>query len=142
LFFSLVAVLIGTLGLLAPGCSNQSEGERCDTNDDNNGNDDCAAGLQCYPKADLVGNGATTDVCCPAGLVGATTAVCTKQENGPAGSADAAPPSEGGPSSDGAASDTGPTEAGAEAGAQDTGTPETGTDGGGSDAPADAVGGG
>ncbi|WP_394826693.1 hypothetical protein [Pendulispora albinea] len=44
-FFVLALCAFGALGaLFAPGCSDQAEGERCDSR---NGDSDCAAGLQC-----------------------------------------------------------------------------------------------
>jgi hypothetical protein len=45
---------------VVPGCSNESEGERCDHQI--NGDADCASGLVCIPMAQLVGNSA--DRCC------------------------------------------------------------------------------
>jgi len=54
-FVSAVAVLS------IPGCSQQGEGERCDST---NGDADCNAGLTCVPKAKLLVN--LTDRCCPA----------------------------------------------------------------------------
>lgn len=47
--------------LLALGCSKQAEGERCDTN---NNNEDCESGLQCTPLRTL-GRGTVGAVCCP-----------------------------------------------------------------------------
>lgn len=43
------------------GCSRQAEGERCDTN---NNNEDCESGLQCTPLRTL-GRGTLGAVCCP-----------------------------------------------------------------------------
>jgi hypothetical protein len=59
------------------GCSNQAEGERCDTTDDNGGNDDCQ-NMHCTPKSELNGSPAT-DICCPWDRSKATTAVCALQ---------------------------------------------------------------
>ena len=51
------------------GCSNQSLGQRCSI--DNN-NDDCQDGLVCVSKAELLG---PSDICCPPG--GSTHPACT-----------------------------------------------------------------
>jgi hypothetical protein len=48
-----------TAFLFAAGCGKQGEGERCDTQ---NNDDDCAEGLVCVSKSDLHGN---ADICCP-----------------------------------------------------------------------------
>ena len=56
--------------LVLAACSNQAEGERCETN---NNNDDCADGLVCTSGATLRTNEAR---CCPPDLATATVAVC------------------------------------------------------------------
>lgn len=53
------AVLVFALALALAGCSQQSEGERCDLK---NGNDDCADGLTCISKQVLA---SSSDICCP-----------------------------------------------------------------------------
>ena len=74
---------------LFPGCSNQAEGERCDTNGDNGGNDDCQSGLVCVHANQL--NGASdSDRCCPPDRSRATADIC-KLSTTPVGG-DAAPP--------------------------------------------------
>lgn len=71
--------LLATLALLGlgvailgqTGCSNQSEGQRCSV--DNN-NDDCQENLVCKPKDQL--NGAQDSLCCPADSSKATAPAC------------------------------------------------------------------
>jgi hypothetical protein len=71
--------LLATLALLGlgvavlgqVGCSNQSEGQRCSV--DNN-NDDCQENLICKPKDQL--NGAQDSLCCPADSEKATAPAC------------------------------------------------------------------
>ncbi len=46
-------------------CSNGGEGDRCDVNADNGGNDDCQNGLVCVPAAQLSGTGQQSALCCP-----------------------------------------------------------------------------
>ena len=54
---------VAALALLsAPGCSQQGEGERCDSA--KNGDLDCDSGLSCVKKAQLLEG--ITDRCCPA----------------------------------------------------------------------------
>lgn len=67
------ATLILAATLLAAGCINSREGERCDTNAGNRGNDDCASGLICKPT----GNSAR---CCPEAGV-ATDPSCTSTQS-------------------------------------------------------------
>lgn len=125
--FALVAIL--TLG---GGCSNQGEGERCDTRGQNNGTDDCQSGLQCFKPSDLNGVPTTdqyTGRCCPPDRTRATTDVC-RLGSTPVG-ADAAPPA------DASLPDVQVSDSGADtAPPSDTGAPDTGTDAAG-DAPAD-----
>lgn len=68
----LSAVLAVGLATVA-ACANQPEGERCDQNAANGGNDDCKDGLACTSKTDL---GTNSDICCPLDRTTATTAVC------------------------------------------------------------------
>jgi hypothetical protein len=65
------AFAVGTLAVAA--CSNQGEGERCDQNASNGGNDDCQDGLQCTSHSIL---GTNSDICCPPDRTQATTAAC------------------------------------------------------------------
>jgi hypothetical protein len=58
-FFALVSAVAA---LSIPGCSQQGQGERCDSA--KNGDADCDDGLTCVAKGDL--DGQTTDRCCPA----------------------------------------------------------------------------
>lgn len=126
------AMAVLALGLVVlvgqASCSNQSEGQRCNTLGDNGGNDDCQDGLVCKPKAQL--NGAQDDLCCP--LTGTpTVAAC----QAPGGGAVVPVPAETGP-----APDATPSDASGDAPA-DTGTDapaDTGTDAPSSDASADA----
>lgn len=68
--FLVVALCVfGTVGaLLAPGCNNQGEGDRCDKN--NNLDDDCNSPLVC-----TVTQGGTTR-CCPPPGTSASAAAC------------------------------------------------------------------
>jgi hypothetical protein len=81
-------VVGGFLALFA--CSNQAEGERCESLQ---GNDDCQDGLICYQAALLIGT--TSDRCCPQDRSQATTQVCRAATNGigDAGFVDTGPPS-------------------------------------------------
>ncbi len=95
--FIILLVSVGAFMAVAVACSNQAEGERCDTL---NGNDDCASGLVCYPQAQL--KDTISDRCCPADRAKATAAVCqvavdilggdasTPTDSGPSPVADAA----------------------------------------------------
>jgi hypothetical protein len=76
--------------LAVPACSNQGEGERCDTRGENGGNDDCLDGLKCT-RADTLGTGASADLCCPVDRTKATTAGC-KLPPAPAGGDASIPP--------------------------------------------------
>jgi hypothetical protein len=88
-----IVLLIGVGALLAVAvaCSNQSEGERCDTL---NGNDDCTGGLICYPQAQL--KDTISDRCCPADRSKATASVCQVAVDILGG--DASTPADSGPS--------------------------------------------
>ena len=72
--FAFAALASALLALLA--CSNQGEGERCDHNASNLGNDDCQNGLTCVQQNALT-NGMGYDACCPFDRTQATTAVCS-----------------------------------------------------------------
>lgn len=69
----LVATLLAAGFLAVAACSNQGEGERCDSL---NGDEDCKTdeGLTCYPAALL--NNAGSDRCCPRDRAQATHPVC------------------------------------------------------------------
>ncbi len=78
-------------------CSDEAEGERCDTRNTRNGSDDCQPGLICVPGGDL-GTGSNAfcldapncGVCCPVDRTTATVSVCQLSASLPG--ADAAPP--------------------------------------------------
>lgn len=69
----LLATLLAAAFFVFAACSNQGEGERCDSL---NGNDDCKTdeGLECYPAIRL--NNAGSDRCCPRNRAEATQPVC------------------------------------------------------------------
>ena len=54
-------------------CSNYEEGERCETL---NGNEDCADGLTCTPKAQINTPYDSSDRCCPPDRTRATHPAC------------------------------------------------------------------
>ena len=54
-------------------CSNYDEGERCEVL---NGNEDCADGLQCTPKAQINTPYDSSDRCCPVDRTKATHPAC------------------------------------------------------------------
>lgn len=58
-FSLLLALLTLAAASLVPACSNQSEGQACNTD---NGDVDCEEGLICVSKTKLLGN---SDICCP-----------------------------------------------------------------------------
>ena len=58
----------------APGCSQQGEGERCDST--KNGDADCDDGLVCVKKGELVEG--ITDRCCPADVNAFSDSRCTR----------------------------------------------------------------
>jgi hypothetical protein len=72
------------------GCSGQSEGERCNTQSDNAGNDDCDGTLVCTPAGKLT-NRDDVARCCPADLTQATSPACRPVGSG---GTDAGPPSD------------------------------------------------
>jgi hypothetical protein len=125
-------------------CQNESEGQPCDTNAGNSGNDDCQAPLVCTTGL----TNANSPRCCPQNRANATTPECSLTSTAIDG-ANPAPPAD-------AAADTSTSEGGSpeatvdgpvESATTEAG-PETGTaaeTGGGDDAsdgaPADAPGG-
>jgi hypothetical protein len=66
------AFLVSLALLLAVACSNQGEGEICDTDAGDAGDDDCQSGLICTSLSGVVGAR-----CCPSDLNQAKTAVCS-----------------------------------------------------------------
>lgn len=58
---------------VASACSNNGEGERCQAD---NGNEDCADGLTCIPRGQLVVPYNSADRCCPFDRATATTQAC------------------------------------------------------------------
>ena len=56
---TLLSMILTSALVLAAGCSKQGEGERCSTD---NGNADCADGLECTSSKKLLG---PADICCP-----------------------------------------------------------------------------
>lgn len=94
-----LAALLAAAPIVA-ACSDQGEGERCDTRADNGGNDDCQSpGLVCVTASQLNGN-PNSDRCCPVDRSQAVTAVCSLAQTPPG--TDAAPPpaQEAGPGAD------------------------------------------
>jgi len=83
--FPLAACLVAALSVGA--CSNEGEGEICDPNASNAGNDDCQSGLTCQqsPLPGVLGYR-----CCPTDLTQATVSVCSG--NHEVADANAAPP--------------------------------------------------
>lgn len=118
-----LAVLLGQAS-----CSNQSEGERCNTLGDNGGNDDCQVGLVCKPKSQL--NGAQDDLCCP--LTGTpTVAAC----QAPGGGTVVPVPAEAGPTPDASSPDA----SSPDASTPDASSPDASSPDATSDASADAA---
>jgi len=82
----------GWLGVLLIGaalvgaCNNQGEGQVCDPNANNGGNDDCQSGFTCVQAPGVAGT-PNPYRCCPSS--GATAAVCN-QSSHPFGEVDAA----------------------------------------------------
>jgi hypothetical protein len=119
------AALVGVVALAA-ACSGQGEGERCSTQADNSGNDDCAGSLVCTKAGSL--NGSSTDRCCPADRTQATTPVCAVQTA--VGVDSGAPATDSGIAADVTTTDTGTTvDAGHDTGAADTGSADAPADG-------------
>ena len=69
LLFAFVTSLTASLA-----CSNQGEGEFCDSN---NGNNDCQGGLECVPAPGLSGTLTNRDRCCPILPAQPTTSACS-----------------------------------------------------------------
>jgi hypothetical protein len=136
---SIVILSFASLAALlsAPGCSQQGEGERCDSA--KNGDDDCDSGLTCVSANELLSP--ETDRCCPADgqesdsrcTRGAPTSSGGSSNSGTAGAGDAgdgtgttnagAPTSSGGTTAMGGTTATSGTGAGAVAGADVGGSP-------------------
>ncbi len=89
----LATLLLAAVGSIAPGCSNQGEGEVCNLLAGNSGNDDCSSGFEC---SSILNTTAAQDknigrCCLP--LVArsqSTVAICQSQQS--TGGADAAVP--------------------------------------------------
>lgn len=78
---TMTVLALGAMGVVGQsGCSNQAEGQRCNTQGDNGGTDDCQAvsstgvALVCKPTSQL--NGAQDSLCCPQDPSKATVSVC------------------------------------------------------------------
>jgi hypothetical protein len=73
-----LAALVPALFVLSviPGCSNESEGERCGDMYSATNNDDCGSGLVCTPSALLINSTDQADRCCYADHV--TDSRCTR----------------------------------------------------------------
>jgi hypothetical protein len=118
-----LAVLAPALLIFAavPGCSNESEGQRCGDDAYGPNNDDCASGLVCIPAAMLLNsNGANR--CCFQEASNVSDSRCTRTTSiatGTGGSAGATSGGSGGSNSagTGGAATTGGTSAAASAGA-------------------------
>jgi len=109
----LVALFVASLAIagaaLAPACSNQPEGARCDPAAGNQGRDDCNSGLICVQPGQLQWAApeggkpqpTSTGICCPdpATDAAATTAVCMMSATN-IGNDATIPPSDGGDASD------------------------------------------
>jgi hypothetical protein len=78
--------------LVLTACSNQAEGERCQTA---NNSDDCQDGLICLVASQVNPNYNQSDRCCPVDRSQATHPACTLLQNPVAG--DSAPPPDTGP---------------------------------------------
>lgn len=74
--YRIVSIVLGA-GLAAfvalTACSNYGEGERCESL---NGNEDCADGLQCLPKAQINTPYNSSDRCCPVNRATASHPAC------------------------------------------------------------------
>ena len=88
--------------LVLTACSNMAEGDRCQTE---NNNDDCQDGLICLSKANVNQGYNNSDRCCPPNRSTATHPACTQLQNPIAG--DSAPPPDTGPVNNDSGSDTG-----------------------------------
>jgi hypothetical protein len=70
-----VLVLPFAAALVFAACSNQGEGEICDRDASNGGNDDCQSGLVCGPSPNPNIHGFR---CCPPAGTAATTVECSQ----------------------------------------------------------------
>jgi hypothetical protein len=61
--------------VLAGACNNQGEGDICDINAGNNGDNDCQSGLDCVSAPGAMGS-PNPYRCCPTDLTQASSAVC------------------------------------------------------------------
>jgi hypothetical protein len=103
---------------LNTSCAQQQEGERCDYNNGISGGDsDCNDGLQCYRAQDL-GAGTESDICCPADRTTATVAPCIISSNSLNQDASV-------PSTDGSTTKDGST--GTDSGSTDSGSTDSGS---------------
>jgi hypothetical protein len=123
-FAWLLLGLVPAVFFAVPACSNQAEGERCETRSENGGNDDCQDGLICWKASDL---GTNADLCCPPDRSRATVAACRLPSAPPGG--DASIPVTPDASGDVVLPDV-----------RIDGAGDTGTNDGASDAPSDAPG--
>jgi hypothetical protein len=125
--------------LAMPGCSQQGEGERCDSA--KNGDEDCESGLTCVLKSTLLDK--TADRCCPPEGT-STNKRCFRGSATSTGGSGGGGATTGGTETGG--TDTGGTDTGGtDTGGTDTGGTDTGgTDTGGTDSAggSDAAGGG
>lgn len=83
------ASVVATFVAIMTACSDQGEGERCEVS---NHDDDCKAGLICYPAAQL---NASSDRCCPRDRTTSTDPIC---KGAVSVIGDAQPPQDTGPS--------------------------------------------
>lgn len=86
--FPFSSLVVSLVLLVIYACSNQGEGEICDIDAGNAGNDDCQSGLVCTSLSGVLGAR-----CCPSDLTTAKTAVCSVSHGA---SANPAPPDSGG----------------------------------------------
>ena len=80
--FSLLVAPVLAAGLVVAACSDEGEGQPCDSQAGNNGNDDCQSGLTCQQIENTQGFR-----CCPPDRSQATTPECAL----PSGGVDASP---------------------------------------------------
>jgi hypothetical protein len=85
-----ILMAVSSAVVLAQGCAQQREGQRCDLRAENNGNADCQPPLICYRASEL--NASEVDLCCPPDRRASTVAACTLS-GGPAGLEAGPPPS-------------------------------------------------
>jgi hypothetical protein len=112
-FASLLLPVVAALLFVSFGaCSNEGEGQPCDTNAGNGGNDDCQSPLVCTTGL----NNATDPRCCPQDRANATTPECSLSSANFDGASPAPP--------DASTADT----SSPEAASTETGTSEASTD--------------